>query len=298
MTSIDTGDTLAHLPACPPPAAWTEGRCTETQFRAGVGASDRPVADAAGFTRVELAIIVLTCATLVGLILPVLAASGDGGKRIVCFNNLHRLGIAMAMYGNDNRDYLAAPNWDNGAPITPGWLYSSANGVIPDPGPGGTTNPVAAYSTGLWFQYTRDPKTYLCPVDIESDTYASPPGSNTRLQRLSSYVMNGAVSGFMSGLPGRTYKITEVWNPACYLLWGPDENYYRFGNPGAWSFNDGANYPIASDGLVERLHTPNGGGVLSVDGAVQFVSIQRFSTESGSQTKSLAWWSPFSSSGH
>ena len=61
----------------------------------------------AGFTLIELLFVILTCALLGCLIAPALAKSGDGGKRAVCYNNLRQLGMAMTMYGNDNRDYLA-----------------------------------------------------------------------------------------------------------------------------------------------------------------------------------------------
>ena len=50
--------------------------------------------------------------------------------------------------------------------------------------------------------------------------------------------------------------------------------------------------------LIEQLHTLAGGEVLTVGGAVQFVSVQRYTKESNSSSKSLAWWSPFSSNGH
>jgi type II secretory pathway pseudopilin PulG len=252
----------------------------------------------AGFTLIELAFVILTCALLGCLVAPALARSGDGGKRAVCFNNLRQLGMSMVMYGNDNRDFLAQPNWGSVAGNSPGWLYTVTNGVIPDPGPGGSysSNPVAAYATGLWFQYTRDPRLYLCPVDIESPTYTATNAGAYRPERLSSYVMNGAVCGF--GFVSRTCKITDVWSPDCYILWVPDENASGPGNPGAFAFNDGSNYPTTSEGGIERLHTLAGAEILTVGGAVQFVSVQRFAKESSSSLKSLAWWSPFSGTGH
>ena len=255
----------------------------------------------AGFTLIELAVVILTCALLGCLVVaPALARSGDGGKRAVCYNNLRQLGVSMIMYGNDNRDYLAQPNWNGVTGNPPGWLYTLNNNVVPDPGPGGinSSNPTAAYATGLWFQYTRDPRLYLCPVDIESPTYKVPSSQGGRAERLSSYVMNGAVNGFGS-LPGiRTCKITEAWSPDCYLLWGPDENASGSGNPGAFVFNDGANFPSTSEAAIEQLHALGGGQILAVGGAVQFVSVQRFAKESTASSKSLAWWNPFSGSGH
>jgi hypothetical protein len=95
-----------------------------------------------------------------------------------------------------------------------------------------------------------------------------------------------------------TCKLSDAWSPDCYLLWGPDENFYGLGDPGALAFNDGSSYPAFYDAPLEQLHTLGGGEILTVGGAVQFVSIQKFRQESNSSGTSLAWWDPFSSNGH
>src|SRR5262249_45742764 len=156
------------------------------------------------------------------------------------------------MYAHDNHDYLAPPNWDGGSPPGPGWLYYTILGILPDPGPGGNyqKNQGTAYATGLWFSYMVNFNSYLCPVDIKSPTYQAPPGSpKHRNNRFSSYVMNGSVASFPgSGQPGDprggTYiscKVSDVWNPECYILWEPDENAGGPGVPGPGELNDGAN---------------------------------------------------------
>jgi type II secretory pathway pseudopilin PulG len=256
---------------------------------------EKPSLRDAGFTLIELVFVILTCALLVCLVAPAWARSGDGSKRAVCFNNLRQLGMAMIMYGNDNRDYLAPPNWDGGMAGSPaGWLYLVSS-RIPDPfvAPW-LNNGDSAWRTGLWWKYMPNAKVFLCPVDIQSPTYTQ----NQRNNELSSYVMNGAVCGFQSGGVNRTCKISDAWSPDCYMLWVPDENALGPGNPGAFEFNDGSNYPTTSEGGVAQLHTVAGGDILTVGGAVQFVSLQRFAKESNSSSNSLAWWSPFSSTGH
>jgi type II secretory pathway pseudopilin PulG len=254
---------------------------------------EKPARRNAGFTLIELVFVILSCALLVLLVAPAMARSGDGGKRAVCFNNLRQLGMAMIMYGNDNLDYLAQPNWDGGSTGTPaGWLYRVSSST-PDPFVAPWLhNGDSAWQTGLWFQYTCDPRIYLCPVDIQSPTYAK----NQRNNELCSYVMNGAVNGF--GGESRTCKLSDAWSPDCYLLWGPDENAVGPGNPGGFTFNDGSSFPATFEMLIEQLHTLGGGEVLTVGGAVQFVSVQKYTQESNASGKSLAWWSPFSSTGH
>jgi type II secretory pathway pseudopilin PulG len=256
---------------------------------------EKPSLRDAGFTLIELVFVILTCALLGCLVVPALARSGDGGKRAVCFNNLRQLGMAMIMYGNDNRDFLAPPNWDGGMAGSPaGWLYLVSS-RIPDPFVAPWLNKGdSAWQTGLWWKYMPNAKVFLCPVDIQSPTYTQ----NQRNNELSSYVMNGAVCGFQSGGVNRTCKISDAWSPDCYMLWVPDENALGPGNEGAFEFNDGSNYPTTSEGGVAQLHTLAGGDILTVGGAVQFVSLQRFAKESNSSSNSLAWWSPFSSTGH
>ncbi len=250
----------------------------------------------AGFTLLELAAVILVLFLLGCVLFSAAAMSGDGGKRAVCYNNLRQLGMASVMYANENRDYLPPPNWDGGSTTAPaGWLYTVTGGSIPDPGPGGAyaTNPVAAYATGLWFSYVRDPRVYLCPVDIESKTYTATNSAQHRAERLSSYIMNGAVCGYANIGTARSCKVTDAWSSSCYLVWGPDESII-----GAFAFNDGSVFPNASEGLIERLHTPTGGQILTVAGNVQFVTVQKSRTEATASGKSLAWWSPFSGNGH
>ena len=143
------------------------------------------------------------------------------------------------------------------------------------------------------------PKAYLCPVDVRSPTYRLPGG---RINKLSSYVMNGAPAGYPGAGVYRTCKITQAWSPMCYLLWEPDENALGPGNPGAFDYNDGGNFPNASEG-IGRLHSRKGGSILALAGHVQFVSREKFRAEStglglGPGGKCFLWWSPFSVNGH
>lgn len=253
--------------------------------------------DKEAFTLVELAAVLFTLALLASVLFTASGAGGDVARRAVCFNNLKQLGAAGAMYPAENRDMMALPNWDSGQTLGPGWLYTSITNALPDPGPGGAyeSNPLAAYSTGTWFQYVRDPKAYLCPVDIQSRYYTTKTAGH-RAERLSSYIMNGSVCGFATGT--RSCKITDVWSPACWLVWGPDENAAGLSNPGIFAFNDGSVFPNASEGLIEQLHTLSGGLALTVAGGVQFVSTQKFRKESSLSVKNLAWWNPATATGH
>jgi prepilin-type N-terminal cleavage/methylation domain-containing protein len=249
------------------------------------------------FTLIELAVVLAILALLALLTLPSLARTDHSSTRLVCRNNLRQMGLAVTMYATDNRDYLPWPNWGavnmlDGQP-GPGWLYTPVVGAPPNLGAAPyNTDPMRAFRTGLLFPYVKAMPPYQCAVNLESRYYPA------RANKLSAYIMQGAVCGY--GSTYRTTKITQVWNPSCYLMWEPDEN---LGNPpiGAFAYNDGSSYPDSNEG-IGRLHSMNGGDVVSVDGRVSFVSLRTWAIQStntaGPGGKSLTWWSPFSSPGH
>jgi hypothetical protein len=100
-------------------------------------------------------------------------------------------------------------------------------------------------------------------------------------------------------------KITDVWNPMCWLLWEPDEQAYNTAAEGykpAFEFNDASNSPDDVEG-ISILHSKKGGNAVCICGTVQFVTVNTFHNECdhlgtmGPGGKTLCWWAPDPASG-
>jgi prepilin-type N-terminal cleavage/methylation domain-containing protein/prepilin-type processing-associated H-X9-DG protein len=126
----------------------------------------------AGFTLVELLVVVAILAILAAMQVPALTGTKVKARTTCCLSNMKQLQVCWQMYADDNHDLLPP----NGSSIAPGAGGNSTNAWIL--GNAQTNPPLPYIAIGLLYPYNKLLSLYECPANTRQLTYPADPPFN------------------------------------------------------------------------------------------------------------------------
>lgn len=215
------------------------------------------------FTRMDSVALLAAVFVIAAVLVPGVASPRTSSHKLVCFENMRRIAQANVMFAEDIEGFLPYPGWGGlGQGSRTNWLYTFHPRAV-----NGTQRVI---EEGQIWPYLRERSVYLCPSE-ETNTALF----LARDVRISSYIMNGAVSDFsdgVGGVGGATYLLSQ-FAPAAVAFWEPDEQ-----TP--FNFNDGSARPDAA-----RISVRHGTGIVGTfGGGADYISYQEYERQVGTSS--------------
>ena len=176
----------------------------------------------AGFTLVELLVVVGIIAILIGIILPALGRARESAKRTQCMSNLRQVGYAFLMYFNENGYHFprVAPYQNGGRTHRDeDWIYWQRSNIA-----NGNTLDIKQSAVLRYIKNGKLTDIMRCPADTEYKLRPiQPPKDQSQSNYEYSYTMNNRMNWqFESYMPKDSNnnplpyatKINQVRRPA------------------------------------------------------------------------------------
>lgn len=152
------------------------------------------------FTLIELLVVIAIIAILAAILFPVFAQAKEAAKKTQDLSNVKQLGVAIAMYANDNEDLM--PLQAGQDPATGVWGYNY-NKYVPSDWP---QTPVPAargpYSQTFFMNtvipYVKNYDMLRLPGASPQEYQATNPIAPGKTKQSTSYAYNGFLSGYSS----------------------------------------------------------------------------------------------------
>jgi hypothetical protein len=155
-----------------------------------------------GFTRIDLAAIIVIIGALTIIAAPKLSASSAAAAGVTCTGNMHQMIRALHLYATDNADFLPPNNPSGLTSVGLNWLIHDATSI-----PDATNSAKFNTSFNMLAPYLNgNASVFRCPADSSTVTLSA----TRRAPRVRSISMSQAV-GTSSQSPGCKTAVDGIW---------------------------------------------------------------------------------------